>query len=329
MDDLKLEANYKQRSLTVNYLGRSILLLTFLALPVSAVASLNDYFVSTDWLANNRDSVVIVDVRKGPFYLLGHIEGAHHVARDQFLDKRNGVKSLVPPAAGIKGLLGSLGASPETVIVVYADDKNPYSARFAWTLLYHGHANVKVLDGGYEKWSQEDRPTSLIPTKSPQQSHYVLKADADFPEARAEADYLFTRLENPGVVIWDTRRSSEFVGEEVRANRGGHIPGAVHFEWTNLLQEVDGVKVLKSREEIEELLLANGISADKEIVAHCQTGIRSSYATLVLLGLGYDRVKNYDGSWIEWANNPTLPIVNANGELEYAVSENETVRKKL
>lgn len=313
----------------MNYLGKSILLLTFLALPVSAVASLNDYFVSTDWLANNRDNVVIVDVRKGPFYLLGHIEGAHYVARDRFLDKRNGVKSLVPTAAGIKDLLGSIGATPETVIVVYADDKNPYSARFAWTLLYHGHTNVRVLDGGYEKWTKEDRSTSLLPTKSPQPSQYVLQANAVYPEARAEADYLFTRLKNPAVVIWDTRRKSEFTGEELRANRGGHIPGAVHFDWTNLQKDVHGIKVLKSQKEIEELLRVNGITADKEIVAHCQTGIRSSYATLVLLGLGYDRVKNYDGSWIEWANNSSLPIINANGELEYAVSEIETVRTKL
>ncbi len=313
----------------MRYLGRSLLLFLLLALPVSAVASLSDYFVSTDWLANNRDNVVVVDVRKGPFYLLGHIEGAHYVSRDQFLDKRNGVKSLVPSADGITKLLSRFGVTPETTVVVYADDKNPYSARFAWTLLYHGHTNVRVLDGGYEKWTKEDRSTSLLPTKSPQPSQYVLQADAVYPEARAEVDYLFTRLKNPAVVIWDTRRKSEFAGEEVRANRGGHIPGAVHFNWTNLQKDVDGVRVLKSRDEIEELLLANGISADKEIVAHCQTGIRSSYATLVLLGLGYERVKNYDGSWVEWANNPTLPIINANGELEYAISEIETVRQKL
>ena len=310
-------------------LVRSFVLVVLVALPTLASAALSDYFVSSDWLAKNRDNVVVVDVRKAPLYYLGHIEGAHHVPRDQFLEKRNGVKSLVPSAAGITDLLSGLGVTPETRVVVYADDKNPYSARFAWSLLYHGHNKVYVLDGGYEKWSNEDRPTSILPTAKPEPSRYALAADADYLEARAEADYLYTRLENPGVIIWDTRRSSEFVGKEVRADRGGHIPGAVHFNWTNLQKEVDGVKVLKSREEIVSLLQENGISSDKEIVAHCQTGIRSSYATLVLLGLGYDRVRNYDGSWIEWANNPTLPIVNADGQLEYAISASEGSSKKL
>ena len=91
--------------------------------------------------------------------------------------------------------------------------------------------------------------------------------------------------------------------------RGGHIPGATHLNWTQLQHEVDGVKVLKSETAIRQLLADYGITSDQAVIAHCQTGIRSSYATLVLQGLGYTEVKNYDGSWIEWANNATLPII--------------------
>lgn len=83
--------------------------------------------------------------------------------------------------------------------------------------------------------------------------------------------------------------------------------------------------MLKERDEIITLLQANGLTNDKEIVAHCQTGIRSSYTTLVLLGLGYERVKNYDGSWIEWANNPTLPIININGQVDSSVQVSLTL----
>lgn len=289
------------------------------SLPTLSLAALDDYFVSTDWLAQNRDRVVVVDVRKQPFYLLGHIEGAHFVARESFLETRHQVKSLVPSTAAMTATLNRLGITPETIVVAYADDDNPYAARFVWTLRYHGHKKSYVLDGGYDKWSAEGRDTSLLPTDDPQPSDYHMAAGADCSDSRAVADDVYTRLHNPATVIWDTRRDEEFAGTEVRADRGGHIPGAVHLNWTELQTEKEGVKVLKSRDEIIALLNAHGITPDKEIFAHCQTGIRSSYATLVLLGLGYKSVKNYDGSWFEWANDPTLPIVNAAGQVESAI----------
>ena len=296
--------------------AQGLLIALLFAAPVVSHAALGDFFVSTDWVAENRDQVVVVDVRKGPFYLLGHIADAQHVERAEFLETRNQVKSLVPSAAAFTTLLSQLGVTPETIVVAYAEDDNPYAARFVWTLRYHGHKNSYVLDGGYDKWAAENRDTKLLPSASPQPSLYVQAADADYLQARSGADYVYTRLENPGVLVWDTRRAAEYEGSEVRADRGGHIPGAVHLNWTDLQSEVNGVKVLKSSDELVALLQSKGFTRDKEIVAHCQTGIRSSYATLVLLGLGYERVKNYDGSWIEWANNPTLPIINAEGQLE-------------
>ncbi len=305
--------------------SQGLLAVLLFALPGIGHAALSDYFVSTDWLESNKEKVVVLDVRKIPFYLLGHVDGAFHVERSQFLDTRNQVKSLVPSAAAITELLSSLGVTPESSLVVYAEDDNPYAARLVWTLRYHGHKNSYVLDGGYDKWAAEDRLTSLLPSASPEPSHYALTADADYLEARADADYIYTRLENPSVVIWDTRTPEEFAGVKVRADRGGHIPGAVTFNWTNLQTEVNGVKVLKNREEIVALLQSHGLTSEKEIVAHCQTGIRSSYATLVLLGLGYDKVKNYDGSWIEWANNPTLPIINAQGQVDSSVQVSMTL----
>jgi len=304
---------------------QGLLAVLLFALPSLGHAALGDYFVSTDWLANNRENVVVIDVRKAPFYLLGHVDGAYNVERSQFLQTRNQVKSLVPTSGAITELLSSLGVTAETQLVVYAEDDNPYAARLVWTLRYHGHRASYVLDGGYNKWTAENRATAIFPTTSPVPSHYALAADADFLLARADADYVYTRLENPSVVVWDTRTPEEFAGTKIRADRGGHIPGAVPFNWTNLQTEVNGVKVLKSWQEIVALLKAHGLTSDKEIVAHCQTGIRSSYATLVLLGLGYDKVKNYDGSWIEWANNPTLPIINAQGQLDSSVQVSVTL----
>lgn len=306
-------------------LTQGLLVVLLFALPGVGHAALGDYFVGTEWLDANREKVVVLDVRREPFYWLGHIDGAHNIERSQFLQTRNQVKSLVPSTAAIAALLSSLGVTAESTLVVYAEDDNPYAARLVWTLRYHGHKKSYVLDGGYEKWNAEDRETSLLPSARPQPSHYALAADAEYLQARAGADYVFTRLENPGVVVWDTRSDGEYEGSNVRADRGGHIPGALHLNWTNLQTEVNGVKVLKSREEIVALLQSHGLTTDKEIIAHCQTGIRSSYATLVLLGLGYDLVKNYDGSWIEWANNPTLPIINAQGQVESSVQVSATL----
>lgn len=279
-------------------------------------ASLDNYFVSTEWLVDNRDQALVLDVRRAPLYWLGHIDGAQHVDRAQFLSTRNDVVSLIPDFADITALLGSLGATQETPVVVYAADSDPYAARLVWTLHYHGHTKAYVLDGGYQKWAKEKHPTSLLSSAKPEPVDYKVVELPSYPDVRAEADYIRTRIDHPNTLIWDTRTPGEFQGTDVRANRGGHIPGAVHLNWTDLQEEVDGVKVLRSRDEIISLLNERGLTPDREIVAHCQTGIRSSYATLVLMGLGYERTKNYDGSWIEWANNPTLPIITVDGKLD-------------
>lgn len=269
-----------------------------------AAAAIEDYFVDTAWLAKNRQGIKVVDVRVAPLYFVGHIDEALHIDKAEFLSARGTLKNLVPTVAEFESLMNRFGITPETTVVAYAEADNPYAARFVWTLRYHGHDKAFMLDGGYEKWSKEKRPTAMLPTKVTATEGYRCR---NARAIRAEADYILTRIGNPGVLIWDTRKKGEYEGSDVRADRGGHIPGALHFEWVNLQKEVDGVKVLKSEKEIRSLLAAAGITPDREIVAHCQSGIRSSYATLVLLGLGY-QVRNYDGSWIEWANNKDLPI---------------------
>ncbi len=273
-----------------------------------ALAGLSDYFVSSEWLAANQKAVTMVDVRVAPLYFLGHVDGALNIDKQEFLSTRGGVKSLIPTAREFETLMDRFGITPDTTVVAYAEDDNPYAARFVWTLRYHGHEKAYVLDGGYEKWAAEKRDVAYLPTKVVASSGYRCQASRDI---RAEAGDLLTRLENPSVVIWDTRRAAEYQGHEVRADRGGHIPGAVHFHWEDLLTEGDGVKVLKSEDEIRTLLSSYGLTPDRQVVAHCQTGIRSSYATLVLLGLGYPQAQNYDGSWIEWANNRSFPIEEA------------------
>ena len=281
-----------------------VLPLLLLTVP-PARAALNEYFISTADLAASPSGAKIVDVRPAPLYLTGHIEGAIHLDKASFLDTRNDVPSLVPTEAQLERLLDSLGISRDDTVVAYADHTNPYAARLVWTLRYHGHAKSYVLDGGYDKWVKEGRATRVLPSFALRTQGYRVNAGRAL---RAEGKDVYAKLGNPAVVVWDTRSAEEYVGTDVRANRGGHIPTAVHLNWVDLQKEVDGVRVLKSEEEIRALLAAHGLTPDREVIAHCQTGIRSSYATLVLLGLGYARIKNYDGSWIEWANEPSFPV---------------------
>lgn len=287
------------------YIALIISLIVPAATAHTAEAAISDYFVDTSWLSTRLDEVTLVDVRIGPKYLLGHIDGALHIDKKEFLSFRQGVKSLIPTAEEIQNLFEKYSITPATTVVVYAEHSNPYSARFAWTLKYHGHEKVYVLNGGYEKWSREGLPTAIFPTRAKRGEEHRITSLRDI---RAEADQVLTRLSNSSTVIWDTRRQTEYEGTEIRADRGGHIPGAVHLHWLDLLEEKDGIKVLKSREDLEELLVSYGITRDKAIIAHCQTGIRSAYATLVLLALDYPDARNYDGSWIEWANNLEFPV---------------------
>ncbi len=147
----------------------AILLIT---LPVLAAAAIEDYFVQTDWLAANRSQVVVLDARQAPIYLLGHIDGAYSVPRSEFLDTRGGVKSLVPTTTDFEVLMEGFGITPDTTVITYAEHDNPYAARLAWTLRYHGHQKTLVLDGGYEKWSAEGHATALLPTTAAVPSEY-------------------------------------------------------------------------------------------------------------------------------------------------------------
>lgn len=290
---------------------RLILTLALLALALPSLAALPSTFVDTAGLAAIGDKAVVVDVRNAALYLVGHVKGALQISRDDFLETRRGVKGLIPTPAAWEELLSKNGISPSDTVVVYAESKDPYAARLVWSLRYYGHANAFVLDGGYEKWRSEGRPTELGLATARARTSYRIAGGAPI---RAEADTVLTRLNSPTTLVWDSRSKGEYLGTDVRADRGGHVPGATHLEWTELQREVDGAKVLRSEEEIRSLLKANGIVEEKEVFPYCQTGIRSAYATLVLLGYGYKNARNYDGSWTEWGNDKALPLESGAGQ---------------
>lgn len=197
--------------------------------------------------------------------------------------------------------LRAAGVDAASTVIVYDSHSGSSAARALWVLHYYGHPDVRLLDGGLSAWVAGGGPLATATPQLPPGDF----APRPRPEVLATYRDILDRLDRPDTVILDTRRRSEYLGTEVRAARGGTIPGAVHLEWLHHLDEQGRVR---ATDELRALFAAHGVTPDKEIIPFCGGGYRSAHAYLVLTMLGYPRVRNYLGSWGEWGNRPGLPI---------------------
>ncbi len=266
------------------------------------------------------DDLVIIDTRPAPNFCAGHIEGAAHfdLYGVSLNDTRPG------PLAAFTWMLAYLmeirGVDYGKTVVFYEEDSGMRAARGFWFLEYLGHEDVHILDGGIEAWGLAGHPVtreawpmsggpydpSVSSKKQIFRSTFAGRLKP-FAEGRiATAQYILDHLNNEDVIIHDTRSAGEFYAENVRAARGGAIPGSIHNEWVEAIGE-DGA--LKEAGELRGMLEGLGFTPDKEIVPLCQGGYRSAHAYLVYRLLGYPRVRNYLGSWKEWGDREDLPLV--------------------
>lgn len=248
------------------------------------------------------DGLKVLDVRFGEDYARGHIPGAVHFSV-------YGVNTYDTDEAPLKSfthmwafLLGLRGITAADTIVVYDDISGMSAARAFWFLEYLGHADVHLLDGGFNGWRNAGRAIARE-ARSPKAASFGYDAIRERVATRQD---MLDAIDDPGKVILDTRSEKEWLGTDKRAARGGTIPGAVHLDWENHLAS-DGR--LKSAGELRSMFDARGVTPDKEILAFCNTGYRSAHAYLVLRMLGYPQVRNYVGSWQEWANRESCPVV--------------------
>ncbi|MFQ6058365.1 MAG: sulfurtransferase [Anaerolineae bacterium] len=231
-----------------------------------------ELLVETDWLAEHLGdlNLRVVDARKADEYKAGHIPGAVNIPRKETFDPE-APKGMVAPREMIEALFGSKGISNETRVVIYGMGKDKDAARIFWTLEYYGHTRVSVLNGGFKKWQAEGREVTVEePEITP--ATFTARPDPTRLSTREQIleDIPSAQLRTSGkadVVMLDARSPAEFRGEDVRAKRGGHIPGAVNIDWRENFTPGE-VPVFKSAAELTRLYEAAGVTKDKLIHAY-------------------------------------------------------------
>ena len=270
-----------------------------------------DVLVSTEWVAQHRNdsnvAVVEVDVDTAA-YSQGHVPGSLGWNWTTDLCDTH-VRDIVPKDK-LEELLGGSGITPDTTIVLYGDNNNWFAAWALWQLKIYGHKDVRLMNGGRKKWLAEGRE---LETDTPSRARTRYTANDPDKSLRAFLPEVQSRYRQSNTVLVDVRSAQEFTGEILAppglpetCQRGGHIPGARNIPWGKACNE-DGT--FKSREELLELYGQQGVTPEKEVIAYCRIGERSSHTWFVLKYLlGFQNVKNYDGSWTEWGNLVGAPV---------------------
>jgi thiosulfate/3-mercaptopyruvate sulfurtransferase len=268
--------------------------------------------VDAEWAKAKIDDPTVrfveVDVDTSA-YDEGHIPGA--VAWNWTSQLSDGVRRDIVSREDLGKLLSESGIGPETTIVLYGDNNNWFAAWAYWQLKLFGQDNVKILNGGRKYWLAEGLPTS---TDTPSYEPTGIDLPLVDPSHRAFRQEVLDHIDKSGAALVDVRSPGEFSGEllapaalpQEGAQRAGHVPGAANIPWATAVRE-DGT--FKDADELRELYGAKGITPDKDIIAYCRIGERSSHTWFVLHELlGFDRVRNYDGSWTEYGSLVGVPI---------------------
>ncbi len=271
----------------------------------------DEVLVSTGWVSRQAgdDAVRVVEVDVDTAsYEEGHVPGAVGWAwSSQLCDT---VRRDIVPAAAFEDLMAASGIGNGTTVVLYGDNNNWFAAWAFWQMKIYGHADVRLMNGGRNKWLAEGRELS---TEAPRPARAAYRAAAPDFSLRAFLPEVSAAVESGAVELVDVRSPAEFTGEILSppglpetCQRGGHIPGASNIPWGEACAP-DGT--FKSAEELREVYRSAGITGSKPIVAYCRIGERSSHSWFVLKYLlGFSGVTNYDGSWTEWGNLVRAPV---------------------
>jgi thiosulfate/3-mercaptopyruvate sulfurtransferase len=259
-----------------------------------------DVLVDSEWIEENWDapSVRVLEIGgDGADFEEGHLPGAAFLAAASLTNPDDAVGSQIATGAQLSAALGELGVTREHTVVLYDRSGNLFAARAYWVLKYYQHPDVRIYNGGASKWTADAR---ALTTGAVEHAATDYLAGAADPEIRTTWQYVMDHTDDPSTLMCDARSPDEHLGRDVRAERGGHIPGAVNLEWSVALN-ADGT--FKNPNDLARLYEGAGFTRDKQIITYCQSGVRGAHTWFVLSELlGYPDVRNYDGSWLEYGN---------------------------
>ncbi len=275
----------------------------FLLALVAAAYVHPEQLVETDWVAAHAadPAVRVVDMRRTGFDE-GHVPGAVYLAPDAIRDAAS-PPTFLPSQAAFEQLMGRLGISNQTRVVVYDERGGIYAARLWWILNYFGHSNVALMNGGWIKWTAEHLPASSD-SSSPAAATFRARPQ---PRWVATAADVVAAINQPTTRIVDARTQAEIEGTDLRGiRRGGFVPSSVPVYWEDLLDPQK--KTFKPADELAKIFEERGVTRDRDVIAYCQVGMRASVDLFALHLIGYDRLRNYYGAWEEWGNRDDLPL---------------------
>lgn len=270
----------------------------------------HQWLIDTDTLQNRlgQPGLVVIDVRgRSAYEFGGHIPGAVHTTWHEYSDPNAVPKGLLNPDLGaIEKVLRRLGINQDSDVVIYS---NPFDnwgdeGRMFWMLEYLGHRNLRILDGGWVKWTAEKRPFEhgLVPLAAGNFMAQPVKALAIVKDDLK----LIVRAPHTQTAIVDARSLEEYLGKEISGiPRPGHIPSAIHMAWNGFLNKDATIKDLAA---IREMLEDKGIRNDQEVICYCTGGVRSAWLYFILKLAGYQTIRNYPGSWWEWSRDFACPV---------------------
>lgn len=263
-----------------------------------------ELLAEAEWLMENMndESVKVVDMRQDPEGEF--IPGAIYFGGvPALMDPDHPVESFLKGADDFANVMSENGLSQEDQVIIYDEGKSLRSARLFLALEYYGHDNVLILNGGLEAWKAAGGDLAGEPA-DPETTEFTVTMNE---AAICDMQTVLNAIDDENTVIVDARPSDQYSGETVRAERGGHIPGAVNLYWEEMIND-DGLPTFKPAEEIRAIYEAYGITPDKRIITHCHSNMQASNAYFVLRLMGYTDISSYEGSWSEYGNTQDVPV---------------------
>ena len=257
---------------------------------------------------NARTLITLIDVRKPEAFAKGHLPRAVNIPRASLQDTTYDFKGMARPKAELEELFTSAGIDESSHLVIYDAKGGSDAARLWFLLKYYGHENSSLLDGGLTAWEAAGHPLDTITSDLYASKPFVFQ-DPPHEEILVDREGVLASLKDTNVVLIDTRTPDEYTGKRQKkgASACGRIAGSLLWDWGNAVH-LSETGLLKSAKDLRYMLDSCGIAPEKEVIVYCHTGTRSAHTYFVLTELmGFQNVRNYDGSWTEWSRYPELP----------------------